>query len=145
MGVPKIRCPFLWVVILRVKQVLWGRRRSHFWNPHAEKRLIYCPCNFEIRDPNHQEACSLNADFYIWVVVKIMVHFWIPIIIRHLIFRVPKKVPLILGNYHMCAQPETPFTKCFFPRHFLPWPYCCARPQGLRTHRWRAKPCQLSV
>ena len=26
-----------------------------------------------------------------WVVVKIMVPFWIPIIIRHLIFRVPKK------------------------------------------------------
>ena len=29
----------------------------------------------------------------IWVVVKIMVPFWIPIIIRHLIFRVPKKGP----------------------------------------------------
>ena len=29
----------------------------------------------------------------IWVVVKIMVPFWIPIIIWHLIFRVPKKGP----------------------------------------------------
>ena len=29
----------------------------------------------------------------IWVVVKIMVPFWILIIIRHLIFRVPKKRP----------------------------------------------------
>ena len=29
----------------------------------------------------------------IWVVVKIMVPFWIPSIIRHLIFRVPKKGP----------------------------------------------------
>ena len=29
----------------------------------------------------------------IWVVVKNMVPFWIPIIIRHLIFRVPKKGP----------------------------------------------------
>ena len=28
---------------------------------------------------------------YIWVVVRIMVPFWIPIIIRDLIFRVPKK------------------------------------------------------
>ena len=28
-----------------------------------------------------------------WVVVKIVVPFWIPIIIRHLIFRVPKKEP----------------------------------------------------
>ena len=27
----------------------------------------------------------------IWVVVKIMVPFWVPIIILHLIFRVPKK------------------------------------------------------
>ena len=27
----------------------------------------------------------------IWVVAKIMVPFWIPIIIRHLILRVPKK------------------------------------------------------
>ena len=30
---------------------------------------------------------------YIWVVLKIMVPFWIPIIIRPLIFRVPKKGP----------------------------------------------------
>ena len=28
-----------------------------------------------------------------WVVVKIMVPFWVPIIIRHLILRVPKKGP----------------------------------------------------
>ena len=28
-----------------------------------------------------------------WVVVKIMVPFWVPFIIRHLIFRVPKKGP----------------------------------------------------
>ena len=29
----------------------------------------------------------------IWVVVKIMAPFWIPIIVRHLIFRVPNKGP----------------------------------------------------
>ena len=29
----------------------------------------------------------------IWVVVKIMVPFWVPNIIRHLLFRVPKKGP----------------------------------------------------
>ena len=28
-----------------------------------------------------------------WVDVKIMVRFWVPIIIRHLIFRVPTKGP----------------------------------------------------
>ena len=29
----------------------------------------------------------------VWVVVKIMVPFGVPIIIRHLLFRVPKKEP----------------------------------------------------
>ena len=29
----------------------------------------------------------------IWMVVKIMVPFWVPIIIRPLVFRVPKKRP----------------------------------------------------
>ena len=33
------------------------------------------------------------APAFIWVVVKIMVPFWIPNIIRHLIFSVPKKGP----------------------------------------------------
>ena len=28
---------------------------------------------------------------YIWVVVENMVPFWVPDIVRHLIFRVPKK------------------------------------------------------
>ena len=32
----------------------------------------------------------------IWVVVKSMVPFWIPIIIRHLIFRVPNKGTIVL-------------------------------------------------
>ena len=39
------------------------------------------------------EAMSLACGSCMWVVVKIMVHFWVPIIIRHLIFRVPKKGP----------------------------------------------------
>ena len=50
--------------------------------------------------PAHAEGQSIYvrshyADFValIWVVVKIMIPFWIPIIIRHLIFRVPKKGP----------------------------------------------------
>ena len=30
-----------------------------------------------------------NMGIVIWVVVKIVVPFWVPIIIRHLIFRVP--------------------------------------------------------
>ena len=39
----------------------------------------------EERDPHY---CNKK-----WVVVKIMVPFWIPIIIRHLICRVPRKGP----------------------------------------------------
>ena len=35
-------------------------------------------------------SCNLVL---MWVVVKIMVLFWVPIIVRHLIFRVPKKGP----------------------------------------------------
>ena len=30
---------------------------------------------------------------FMWVVVKVMVPFWIPIIVQHLMFRVPKKGP----------------------------------------------------
>ena len=36
-----------------------------------------------------------------WVVVKIMVPFWIAIIIRHLIFRVPKKGTIVLATTHV--------------------------------------------
>ena len=39
----------------------------------------------------------------IWVVVKIIVPFWIPIIIRHLIFRVHPKGIIILTTTHMSA------------------------------------------
>ena len=38
-----------------------------------------------------------------WVVVNIMVPFWIPIIIRHLICRVPKNGTLILTTTHVAA------------------------------------------
>ena len=37
------------------------------------------------------EKRSRNQGFSTWVVVKMMVFFWIPIIVWHLIFRVPKK------------------------------------------------------
>ena len=53
--------------------------------------------NYKSLIPNTQIewglGCFLRSSVNIWVVVKIMVPFWIPIIIRHLIFRVPKKGP----------------------------------------------------
>ena len=38
------------------------------------------------------------------MVVKIRVPFWVPIIIRHLLFRAPKKGPLILTTTHISAK-----------------------------------------
>ena len=38
---------------------------------------------------------------YIWVVVKIMVPFWVPIIIRHPILMVPQKGTIILTTTHI--------------------------------------------
>ena len=37
----------------------------------------------------------------IWVVAKIMVPFWVPNIIRHLLFRVPKRGTIILRTTHI--------------------------------------------
>ena len=46
---------------------------------------LRCP-----QPPQQEESTVFNG---MWVVVRIMVPFWIPIIVRHLIFRVPKKGP----------------------------------------------------
>ena len=36
---------------------------------------------------------SFGFKTHMWVVVKTMVPFWVPIIVRHLLFRVPQKGP----------------------------------------------------
>ena len=43
--------------------------------------------------------CGLGI--VIWVVVKIMVPFWVPIIIRHLLFRYPKRDPVSASKDQM--------------------------------------------
>ena len=48
-----------------------------------------------------EDKASLEIFGAIWVVVRIGVSFWVPIIARHLIFRVPKKGTLILTATHM--------------------------------------------
>ena len=52
-----------------------------FYNP--EPQVVCGRCFLFCTRGNHQKST--------WVVVKIIVPFWIPIIIRNLIFRVPKK------------------------------------------------------
>ena len=47
---------------------------------------------------------SIYIYIYIWVVITIMVPFWIPIIIRQLIFRVPQKGVIILTTTHMISS-----------------------------------------
>ena len=48
---------------------------------------------------NHTNFTAFDCEapgsraFFMWAVFKIMVPFWVPDIIRHLIFRVPKKGP----------------------------------------------------
>ena len=36
---------------------------------------------------------DMDTDTQVWVVVKILVHFWVRFIIRHLAFRGPKRGP----------------------------------------------------
>ena len=43
----------------------------------------------------------LFSETPIWVVVKIMIPFWVLIVMRHLIFRVPQKGAIILTTTHM--------------------------------------------
>ena len=47
------------------------------------------------RNVKHSVRIHIYIYVYMWVVVKIMVPFWIPIIIRHLIFRVRKEGPYL--------------------------------------------------
>ena len=48
-------------------------------------------------NPRKSDTSKFNHDtnnqHFPWVVVQIMVPFWVPIIVRHLLFRVPKKGP----------------------------------------------------
>ena len=77
----------------------WARkyapRDSCETGPRAvgESSKLVAPTNWE---DTSVETCFPNSPecrFEIWVDVKIMVPFWIPIIVRHLIFRVPEKGP----------------------------------------------------
>ena len=59
---------------------------------------------------NGKENGNYYNGFYGWL-VKIMVPFWVPIIIRPLIFRVPKKKTIILTTTHMEVYVVSPFGK----------------------------------
>ena len=57
-----------------------------FWGTVYSRSVLSCRPMRSCTSTSKPEIC-------VWVVVKIMVPFWIPIILRDLIFRVPKKGP----------------------------------------------------
>ena len=65
------------------RKELWASNNSLAVHLVSDHERFFCVLDFLSNDFS---PCT-------WVVVKIMVPFWIPIIIRHLIFRVPKKGP----------------------------------------------------
>ena len=83
----------------------WVFRESDFWVPSAIVRLCAFTAQgplggfglWEVRDPSP----SHEPQTFKWVVTKIMVPFWVPNIVPHLLFRVPKKGALILTPTHI--------------------------------------------
>ena len=61
---------------------------QHYFGANVELALSIAA---EVCNVTPASACSPKALQPTWVVVKIMVLLWIPMIIRHLIFRVPKR------------------------------------------------------
>ena len=55
------------------------------------------------RSPSKNSRPSLQVQTVIWVVVKIMVPFWVPIIMRHLLFR-----PNCKRRIRGIIEPQTP-------------------------------------
>ena len=66
------------------------RKGAEFYGDH-HPTLLTSRKNLQGDIPNRFEGDSTSE--FMWVVVKIMAPFWIPIIIRPLIFRVPKRGP----------------------------------------------------
>ena len=65
-----------------------------------------------MRFANIRHCSSWTGVFGMWVVVKIMVPFWVPGIVRHLIFRVPKKEPHVVNGVYAHAI----FSLAYHPR-----------------------------
>ena len=57
--------------------------------------------------PDYVDYDTVTPDFSetpIWVVVKMMVPFWIPIIIRHLVFGYPRRDHNLDNHAFMCEE-----------------------------------------
>ena len=75
------------------------------WSTHANDAIHPNACRtlflWILRPRNYSSHAAGTTHPNTWVVVKIMVPFWGPIIIRHLLFRVSQKGRLILTTTYM--------------------------------------------
>ena len=119
-GFPEIRGTILRVLLIRTR-VFWGLYRGSPSFGKLQREPKIAPTS---QAPSSRAAAERlrvkelrawvlymildngkeNGNYYnsvVWVVVKIMVPFWVPITIWHLIFRVPKKGIIILTSTHI--------------------------------------------
>ena len=60
----------------------------------SQLRVCDVKCAEYVQKKKLRDACRVSVRAhrsFIWVVVKMRVPFWFPVIIRHLIFRAPKR------------------------------------------------------
>ena len=69
-----------------------GMRNSIMHSSSKAKWACVLPCVF-VKHALKYQGCQRTTRSTTWVVVKSMVPFWVPNIVGHLIFRVPKKGP----------------------------------------------------
>ena len=60
---------------------------------------------------------SQFRELAMWVVVRIMVPFWVLNIVRHLLFRVPKRGTIILTTTNVKLNKEPSSSSCTFGAH----------------------------
>ena len=81
---------------------------------------------------------------YIWVAVKIRVPFWVPVIIRQLLFMAPKKGTLILTSTHTAwgvqVSGSSPLRRCTRCRFACVWAAA-----GLRRYGGMSGGCILAL
>ena len=100
---PKLRIYGYWGVFV------WGCTQIPDASPKSEQEPAQAdlanPQNTSRKTSSPDLECrgnpSYTASRTMWLVVKIMVPFWVPIITRHLLFRVAQKGTLILTTAHV--------------------------------------------
>ena len=95
----------LWTVRTLRAAILWARHILPEFGPSRTENVlsVHSSATLNGKRRTHKKlgACRIEDVMVTWVVIKIMVPFWVPIIIRPLIFWVPQKGTIILITTHM--------------------------------------------